>query len=311
MNAPTRLGANYQLFGLSIDSEIVLPELIQATGSSRPGVTIRLGRVEGDPAESVHNEGEAIILNFPGIARYRVEAGQAIVIDPEPGVPERNLRLYLLGSAFGALLHQRGMLPLHANAVEIGGRAIAFMGESGAGKSTLAAWFHDRGYKVLADDVCAIGFDEDGAPYAHPGLRRLRLWDEALSRLGRDSTNYQRSYAGAERVDKFDVPIERDDGERHPAALASIYLLQRGDEFSVTELKGVEAAEALFAHTYRGAFLPLINGQKRHWESAVNLVRMVSVYRIVRPWDLMKLDRYCAELLKHVETVAACEEHAA
>ena len=51
-------------------------------------------------------------------------------IDPEndftaPGASSRNVRVFLLGSAFGALLHQRGLLPLHANAVEVDGRAVA------------------------------------------------------------------------------------------------------------------------------------------------------------------------------------------
>ena len=83
-----------------------------------------------------------------------------IVAEPRQGVPDSNVRLFLLGSAMGALLHQRGLLPLHTNAVEVGGRAFAFMGKSGAGKSTLAAWFHDRGFRIVADDVCVVGFDD-------------------------------------------------------------------------------------------------------------------------------------------------------
>ena len=77
-------------------------------------------------------------------------------------VPDANIRLYLLGSAMGVLLHQRGLLPLHANAVEIDGKAFAFMGASGSGKSTLAAWFHDHGYRIIADDVCAVRFETEG-----------------------------------------------------------------------------------------------------------------------------------------------------
>ena len=78
------------------------------------------------------------------------------------------------------ILHQRSLLPLHANAMVVEGRAIGFMGHPGAGKSTLAAWFHDRGFDVLADDVCVVTPGPDGRPLAHPGIPRLRLWREAL-----------------------------------------------------------------------------------------------------------------------------------
>ena len=71
----------------------------------------------------------------------------------------------------GAALHQRGILPLHANAVEIDHRAVAFMGASGAGKSTLAAWFHDQGYPILADDVCVIRADDGAARSPIPACR--------------------------------------------------------------------------------------------------------------------------------------------
>ena len=48
----------------------------------------------------------------PKVGRYRIEAGNRITVESEPGVPERNVRLFLLGSAFGVLLHQRGLLPV-------------------------------------------------------------------------------------------------------------------------------------------------------------------------------------------------------
>ena len=295
---------DYDLFGLRVRSHFVLPELHPAEGHAEPDVRIVAGPVP-IPAGSgagPHAFDGGLVLFLPGIGRYRVADGSAITIEPEDGVPERNVRLYLLGSAFGALLHQRGALPLHANAVEVAGRAVAFMGESGSGKSTLAAWFHDHGYRVIADDVCVIGFGDGDVPIAYPGLPRLRLWDSALTQSGRDASSYERSYVDdAEPLAKFDVPIDRSAVAQAPVPLAAIYQLQRGNGFAISDLKGIEAADLLFANTYRGGYVEMMNAQRFHWESATRLLRAVPVYSLVRRWNLAELDQQSRRLVKHVK----------
>ena len=141
---------------------------------------------------------------MPNTARYLVRGGREIVVDPSPGGSERNLRLFLLGSALGILCHQRGLLPLHANAIVVEGGAVAFAGHSGAGKSTLAAHFQRSGYEVLCDDVCMISFDEAGRPFAWPGLPRLKLWGDAAAAFGHDSSSLDQAIEG---LDKYHVPM--------------------------------------------------------------------------------------------------------
>jgi hypothetical protein len=253
--------------------------------------------------------GDGLLLFVPNVARYRIEHGSRITVEPEPGVPERNLRLFLLGSAFGALLHQRDLLPLHANAVEIGGSAVAFMGASGAGKSTLAAWFHDHGCRVIADDVCVVGIDQEGRPYVSPGLPRLRLWADVLQLTGRDLQRLNRSFLDDEH-EKYDVPVDAALAARSRMPLAAIYLLAQGAEFSISPLHGIEAADAIFANTYRGEFLAQTSGQAAHWRSAVRLVRAKPVFRATRRWDLTALDEQCSGLLRHARELVAQREAA-
>jgi hypothetical protein len=291
---------DHSVFGLRVRSSIPLPELFLAEGPGTADVTISLGPIaearDAEPGLTPVDGG--LLLFVPNVGRYRIELGRRITVEPEPGVPERNLRLFLLGSAFGALLHQRGLLPLHANAVEIGGSAVAFMGPSGAGKSTLAAWFHDRGCRVLADDVCVIGFDGASRPYASPGLPRLRLWADVLQRTGRDLQGLNRSFLGDED-EKYDVPLDAALAARSKMPLAAIYLLDQEEEFSISPLHGIEAADAIFANTYRGEFLANTSGQREHWNSAVGLVRATPVFRATRRWDLAALDKQCSALLRH------------
>ena len=210
------------------------------------------------------------------------------------------MRLFLLGSAFGALLHQRGLLPLHANAVEVDGKAVAFMGESGAGKSTLAAWFHDAGHRVLADDVCVIRFDEQQRPMACPGLPRLRLWQDAIDLSGRDASKYTRSYVGDHPFEKFDVPISPSASATGALELGAVYLLDTGTSLQITRLEGVEAAEAIFAHTYRGGFLNAAAGHQAHWAASVRVIQTVPVFRLSRPFALGRMHADGNQVLAHV-----------
>jgi hypothetical protein len=279
------------LFGLKIRSEISLPELLPDEFSGAPDVTISRGVVSGQGIEQsgLHGNGKSLMLLIPDVARYRIENGRAIIVEALPSVPERNVRLYLLGSGFGALLHQRGLLPLHANAIEVDGKAVAFMGPSGAGKSTLAAWFHDRGYGLIADDVCVVRITGDKA-MALPGLPRLRLWQDALEASGRTAREHERSYSGDESWNKFDVPAERSAVSGRPVEISAIYRLSDGDDFRVEHLSGSEAAEAVIANTYRGSFLKPLNGHRLHWSTCVALVRAVPVFGIERRWGIEFLD---------------------
>ena len=294
---------DYSLFGLHVRSELALPELLVAPPDSQPEVTIRLGQLPaGGPGLQATDQG--MLLTIDGVARYAIADGAEIIVDREPGVPDVNVRLYLLGSAMGVLLHQRGLLPLHANAVQIGGKAFAFMGASGSGKSTLAAWFHDHGYPIIADDVCAVRFDGE-RPLVAPGLPRLRLWKEALERTGRQASNYSRSYVGDDDWDKFDVPLPHETAVRSEVELAGIYVLGEGDTPDIGALHGLDAAEAVFAHTYRGAFVPMVNGSREHWTSCVQLVKSTPVFLVRRRLGFAHFEEQCAMALSHAKSVSS------
>src|SRR5687768_1987297 len=104
---------DYSLFGLHIRSELPLPELLAVENSSPPHVTIQVGKVpqalETGRRTQVTDGG--LLLLIDGVGGYFVKDGSAIIVEPHPGVPDSNVRIFLLGSAMGALLHQRGLLP--------------------------------------------------------------------------------------------------------------------------------------------------------------------------------------------------------
>lgn len=288
---------HYQLFGLRVASEVELPEAIPDEAlTTSPDVRIRLGRINLPPScPGVDVIDGALLLSIPDVGRYRVSDGSDILVDVLDSVPKQNVRLYLLGSAMGALLHQRGLLPLHANAVEIDHRAVAFVGESGAGKSTLASWFHDRGYRVLSDDVCVVHGAERGLPKIYPAIMRVRMRRDALLASGRTPLEYDPSYSGDPEFDKFDVPLPLDESSAVP--LSAVVLLKFGEVPSTQRLEGVQAASVLFEHTYRGMMLNQIGNARTHWEAVTQLLPKLSVFRWVRPRDHGAIESGTASLL--------------
>jgi len=122
-------------------------------------------------------------LSVEGIGRFRITDGERIGWErADAGVSDQDIRTFLLGSAVGALLIQRGMLVLHGNALEKDGQAIVCLGHSGAGKSTLAYALMEQGWRLLADDLVAVS--PDGRVL--PGIPRIKLWHDAAKAFGMD-----------------------------------------------------------------------------------------------------------------------------
>ncbi|MDB5706214.1 MAG: hypothetical protein JWN66_3330 [Sphingomonas bacterium] len=296
---------SYTLFGLTIGSGMELPELQRAEHGE---ADVEIGYRDLDPAEPVAAEltvtVDGALLQVPRVGRYLVERGCRISVDPDDDASPRSVRLFLLGSAFGALLHQRGLLPLHANAVAIDGRAVAFTGASGAGKSTLASLFHDRGHHLLSDDVCVVDVDAVGRAIAYAGIPQVRLWRDSLERSGRSAGDFEQLLDGR---DKYTVPAR---GEGAPAAIAlgAIYVLKRAeddiDRIDIRQLRGAEALNALIANTYRGRYIALLGDMERYWARGLDLVGKVPIFELERPWDPDRLPATIDAVEAHLRSIA-------
>src|SRR4051812_40940093 len=93
---------HYRAFGLHIGSELDLPEFIEGNEGAEPDVRIERGSVvaPSDGSAGMASLGGALVLVIPDVGRYRIADGSLITVDAAAGVPEQNIRLYLLGSAF-------------------------------------------------------------------------------------------------------------------------------------------------------------------------------------------------------------------
>jgi len=294
----------YTLAGLAVVSAIELPELLPGARRA-PDVMIRTGRVPAQLAGLVEVEEGwwagpgAVIFELPHVGRFLIQDGCRIIVEPVPGCDPASIRLFLLGSALGALFHQRGLLPLHAGGIAVSGHCVAFGGDSGVGKSTLGACLRRRGYRTLADDVLVIDRVAD-APLALPGYPLTKLWADTARFVGVET-------AGLLQVDnlrdKFYVEIDRNASFcDEPLPLARFYVLAETDGPPViTRLSNAEAMAVLTRNTYRAFLLDAMGRWAAHFAACAALVRQIGVYRLARRRDLAEMDAVVDLLETHFD----------
>jgi hypothetical protein len=104
----------------------------EPSGEVAPDVEVRWAslpsREEGQRGYTAGAKGA--FLDVPEAGRFLIRAGGEILIDPDPAAGGHDIRVYLLGTCLGVLLHQRGFLVLHASGVAAKGGAVLFAGLS-------------------------------------------------------------------------------------------------------------------------------------------------------------------------------------
>jgi hypothetical protein len=283
----------YRAFGVNIGSDFLLPELIAT--ENRGDVLIISGKVP-EKIENPKSEGVCyqaapgiFLLNIKNVARYLVTNGSEIVVEPYPGAAEDDIRLFLLGSSFGALLHQRGYLPFHGSVINIRGKAIIFSGVSGSGKSTLAGAFQKRGYPVLSDDVANISLDEVQHPFVHPSYPQIKLWKDSLLKLGEEPELHKKLRI---KLDKYGVHIHKGYfNESLPLAAIYILIAQNSGNDEIEAVTGIEKFNALRKNTYRYTYLAGLDLSEQHFNTCTRMASAIRVKRITRGTSSFSLDK--------------------
>lgn len=281
----------YWAYGLRIHSEIVCPELLlHSHPEGAPDVVIRLLAPIASLSSSLENGYYEVRpglfrMSVSGIAQYTVEEGRRITVEPLAGATPEEVRLFLLGSAMGALLYQRGLFPLHGSAVETRWGAMIFVGAQGVGKSTLASQFYRSGYRLLSDDVCAVAPCRAGLQVL-PALAHFRLCSDAYERLG-DQPQARFD------VDKFVVPL----GEgycREPQPLKAVHILGNKDdgEPDFELLRGFDRVERLFENLYRPHYLKGQETQLPLMRMAGEIAKNATMVAVTRRRDVAALPEF-------------------
>lgn len=280
----------YRAFGLNISSEIQLPELIESEGE--PDVYVKFGKTPLNiKKHRFHNERlqineNSLLLNIKHTAKYFIENGNSIIIEPYKDFSPINLRLFLLGSSMGAILYQRGLLPIHGSAVEKNGEAYIIVGKSGMGKSTLAAAMRSIGFRIITDDVSAVYLDENSNIMVLPSYPQQKLWDDSTEMLGLQGNKVIRVI---ENKDKYAVKV-KDDFVSKPIKLKGIYEISKYDDritnkenISISSILGVEKFKIVHKNIYRPKFCKGMNLTEMSFKLCTHIASKIKIAVIERP----------------------------
>ena len=287
----------YKAYGLGIHSDLWLSDLIPANPGAND-VRIRLGKLDESFLQAELNGGitrsgygitarastAAVTFHWRGVGTALVRGGCDVIIEPAEGINERDLSPYINGSILAVLLHQRGLMVLHASAAVIDGHAVAFLGDKGTGKSTFAAFLQNRGHTLLTDDLVPVRFVCDQA-FAIPGFPQIRLWADSVESIGVDPRTLpminsfvnKHSYGCSDRFSSD--PIE----------LSRMYVLAEDSELGIEKLELTESFIEIVRNCYLSRYMEATGQTASHFRNCVALTGTVPVYKLRRPLDFNAL----------------------
>lgn len=238
-------------FGLRWHSDLPLPGFDPAADDddALPVAIFRVDQVpdrqDGRPVGRglVYADGVRLVVGERGgidEVTFDMVAGTSIAYLPGP-CWAGTMPMNFYGTIAALTAAWRGLVPLHACAVEVSGRAVLFAGASGAGKSTLAAGLVAAGASFVADDLTMLSVSKAGQIKVLRGRPTMRLHPDTAARLD--------TIAAAPLADeprgKWLVRPERRSGAA-PLDLGAVLLLDKDAE----PMRSAPAI-GLFAHLFR------------------------------------------------------------
>ncbi|GAB5445412.1 hypothetical protein [Gymnodinialimonas sp.] len=293
---------HYQAYGLSIDSDLELPELLPDAARATPVgalVTIRAESVppaglEGATHTTEHLQctPKSVWLNIPNVGRMIIRDGCEIGYELAAGVTYANMRVYLLGSGLGTLLIQRGLIVMHGNAIDMGTGCLTCVGLSGVGKSTTATGMMQRGYPLIADDVCPV----DAQRRVIPGMPHVKIWQETADALGILTPDLP---AVAPDLPKYRLPMRAAFSDQ-PLPLRLLVELCPSDvtEVHVTPVTGPKKIALIQQNMYRYQIVHGMQLGAVSFRHAAERFSGVKAFRVERPAEGFDLDNLLDTLVQ-------------
>lgn len=262
-------------FGLNWRADVPLVQFDPlATSVANPDICVaQVERLSERAGATAINRGEVYVDGF------RLGWGDEVTFDMFGGTridyctgPDwrGTLPPMFFGTVTGLTLAWRGLLPLHATALELSGQAFLLTGSAGTGKSTLAAELMAHGAQLISDDLTILEMSSgNAAPLAFRGRQTMRLHPDTAARTG--------------ALRREDVPDDpRGKLLVWPTARTSAVALPVGGLILLGKregsLSGIELAPILPELLYRPAWLAAMPAQVSIHSRTLELARSVPAW---------------------------------
>ncbi|HMB40563.1 MAG TPA: hypothetical protein VKM37_01215 [Balneolaceae bacterium] len=208
--------------------------------------------------------------------------GKSICFSPDAAATDESIELYMNGSVFGAILHQRGILPIHGSSLVYKERGIMLCGHSGAGKSSLTSAMCLSGQATfLTDDVTPILF-YDEKPLVMPKSDRVKLWEDSLEQLSEKKEELKRIRPLDE---KYYLQLDKPTTDPHP--LHQVVILSVDEKINapkIEDMTGAQAFSVLQKEIYRLFYLQAMPHRKAHYFTQLSTIcNHCHILRLIRP----------------------------
>jgi hypothetical protein len=266
-----------------------------------PSDPVRKGTAELDDGT------EFITIDLDPELGYRMWCEQAgrYLIDPSgdrvvcaPGrLPMWGWQRFLIGQVLPLVAAVRGYEMLHASAVCLDGRAIAFLGDSEAGKTSLATNMLLQGAEFMADDALAIGPGDDHV-LAHPGPPIAAVRHAEVQRLSLAS----RKSLGTRLQSNPKEVLFRVQRYARTVPLGAMYFIDRKSPDRDVKFEPITDPLLLISSTFNFVHRPP-QGLANLLDMSARIAASAGVFHVKSPPE-MGAAALSAEIRRHAETLA-------
>lgn len=266
---------------------LALPEFLQDISCNIGTVATEL---DGATAHGVlwQAANGRFLLNMPGIARYLVENGRTVAIEPSIEADSAAVNRIFRMAPLAALLYQRGILALHAAAVTNGKYTVMLAGDSGSGKSALLTILLQRGWTMLADELAAVALHDQGSSIVYPTFPDIALWPDAIKHLNISENRLQ--YLDSNRrimslPDQFSV-------KPHPLRRIFRLGVHSKNDIVMTKIEGAARFQVLGTIMYNSHIADALLDRITYLQCATTIAQSVVMSHLYRPrgqWAVTEL----------------------
>jgi hypothetical protein len=309
----------YSVYGISVASDIAFDLPVPAAGG-RPLASVRFARGDDELFAAVRSaepaggawfvcreqEDGSVYFRWSGLYEFHAEAGGAILrYRPIGTTGSHVLENFLFGQALSFALIGQNIEPVHAAVVDVGGEAIALLGDCTYGKSTLAAAFLAQGCRLLTDDVLVV--QRRGSRFvAQAGTGRIKLNPDSARAVLPGHAGTPVVPSSEKRAFRLDSPMV----QRAPTELRAFVVLPTPAERAGCARTALEPLNrtSLFHHLVKNTYVRYLEGRgrlRRNFGWNAELAGAVAGYALRYPSGIDRLPLVAAAVVEHVR---ACSQ---